>query len=197
MKHFNQDLDMEGKVIIISAPSGAGKTSIVRHLLATGLPLAFSVSATSRLKRESETDAKDYYFITAEEFKSKIEAGDFLEWQEVYKNQYYGSLKSEIERIWKTGKHVLFDVDVVGGLNIKKEYGARAMAIFVKPPHKEVLKERLCCRGTEDSASLEKRMAKAEYELSFEHEFDKVIVNDCLKTAQQETEALVKQFLNL
>jgi guanylate kinase len=187
---------MKGKVIIISAPSGAGKTSIVRHLLTTQLPLAFSVSATSRPKRDYEIDGKDYYFIPISEFKQRIKNGDFLEWEEVYKDQFYGSLKCEIERIWSIGKHVLFDVDVVGALNIKKTYGDDALSIFIKPPHKETLKERLHCRGTEDEQSLEKRIAKAEYELSFENQFDCIIVNDSLATAQEEAAEKILQFIN-
>lgn len=187
---------MEGKVIIISAPSGAGKTSIVKWLLANNLPLSFSVSSTSRPKRSDEVNGKDYYFITVEEFKQQIKDNAFIEWEEVYPNQFYGSLKSEINRIWKSGKHVLFDVDVIGGLNIKRVYGDKALAIFIKPPHIDILKDRLCCRGTEDADSLAKRIDKATYELSFEKRFDVVLVNDILKEAQQETLQVISSFIN-
>jgi guanylate kinase len=188
---------MDGKLIIISAPSGAGKTSIVKHLLDQNFPLAFSVSATSRPKRTNETDKKDYYFLTVEDFKKKIESGAFLEWQEVYPNQFYGTLKSEVERIWRTGHHVIFDVDVLGGLNIKKQFGERALSIFIKPPTIECLKERLASRGTENSHSLKQRMEKAEYELSFENHFDKIVINENLPDAQQEVLRLMKDFLSV
>lgn len=183
------------KLIIISAPSGAGKTSIVKHLLQQDLQLAFSISVTSRPMRPGETDKKDYYFYTVEEFKTKLEAGEFLEWQEVYTNQYYGTLKSEIERIWATGCHVLFDVDVLGGINIKKYYGDKALSIFIKPPTPEILAQRLANRGTETPESLKKRIAKADYELSFEEQFDKVVINDNLQEAQRETELLIRNFI--
>lgn len=187
---------MEGKVIIISAPSGAGKTSIVKYLLANDLPLAFSVSATSRPMRLNEINGKDYYFVSVDEFRRKIAENEFLEWEEVYPDQFYGSLKSEIEQIWSNGKHVLFDVDVIGGLNVKKAFGEKALSIFIKPPHKDMLKERLCCRGTEDEHSLAKRIEKAEFELSFEQQFDEVIINDSLEIAQKETFDKILQFIN-
>lgn len=187
---------MDGKLIIISAPSGAGKTSIVKHLLDQDFPLAFSVSATSRPKRTSETDKKDYYFLTVEDFKKKIDSGAFLEWQEVYPNQFYGTLKSEVDRIWESGHHVIFDVDVLGGLNIKKQFGDRALAIFIKPPTIDCLKKRLASRGTENADSLKQRMEKAEYELSFEKLFDKIVVNENLADAQQEVMHLMKEFLS-
>jgi len=187
---------MDGKLIIISAPSGAGKTSIVKHLLDQDFPLAFSVSATSRPKRTNETDKKDYYFLTVEDFKKKIDSGAFLEWQEVYPNQFYGTLKSEVDRIWASGHHVIFDVDVLGGLNIKKQFGNRALAIFIKPPTIDCLKERLASRGTENADSLKQRMEKAEYELSFEKFFDKIVVNENLADAQQEVMHLMKEFLS-
>jgi len=187
---------MNGKLIIISAPSGAGKTSIVKHLLDQNFPLAFSVSATSRPKRTNETDKIDYYFLSVEDFKKKIDSEEFLEWQEVYPNQFYGTLKSEVERIWKTGHHVIFDVDVLGGLNIKKQFGERALAIFIKPPTLESLKERLASRGTENYHSLKQRMEKAEYELSFENRFDKIVINENLADAQQEVMRLMKDFLS-
>ena len=187
---------MDGKLIIISAPSGAGKTSIVKHLLDQDFPLAFSVSATSRPKRTNETDKKDYYFLTVEDFKKKIDSGAFLEWQEVYPNQFYGTLKSEVDRIWASGHHVIFDVDVLGGLNIKKQFGDRALAIFIKPPTIDCLKKRLASRGTENADSLKQRMEKAEYELSFEKFFDKIVVNENLADAQQEVMHLMKEFLS-
>lgn len=186
---------MSGKLIIVSAPSGAGKTSIVKHLLKEQPNLAFSISATSRAKREGERDGKDYYFLTIDDFKRKLDNDEFLEWQEVYHNQFYGTLKSEIERIWNEGKHVIFDVDVLGGLNLKKIFGDKALAVFIQPPTIEALKERLCGRGTEDEASLKKRLDKAEYELSFADQFDTVIVNDILKTAQEEAVTKVNTFL--
>ena len=186
---------MSGKLIIVSAPSGAGKTSIVKHLLKVQPNLAFSVSATSRAKREGECDGRDYYFLSVDDFKQKLANDEFLEWQEVYVNQYYGTLKSEIERIWATGHHVLFDVDVLGGINIKKYYGDQALSIFIKPPSPEVLAQRLAGRGTETPESLAKRIAKVDYELSFENQFDKVVVNDDLQVAQQETVKLIQDFL--
>ncbi|MBQ6070148.1 MAG: guanylate kinase [Bacteroidales bacterium] len=187
---------MQGKVIIVSAPSGAGKTSIVRHLLQAVPKLQFSISATTRAKRDYETDGKDYYFITSDEFKKRLDNDEFLEWQEVYENQYYGSLKSEVERIWQNGQTVIFDVDVLGGLNIKKFFGGQALAIFIEPPSIEELANRLRNRGTESPESFQKRLDKAEYELSFSPQFDKIILNDVLEQAQQETIQLVKDFLN-
>lgn len=188
---------MQGKVIIVSAPSGAGKTSIVRHLLQAVPELQFSISATTRARREYEIDGEDYYFITPEEFKNRLSKDEFLEWQEVYKNQYYGSLKSEVERIWKNGQTVIFDVDVFGGLNIKNFYGEHALAIFIEPPSTEELAKRLRGRGTETPESLQKRLDKAEYEISFAGRFDKVILNDTLSKAQEEVISIVKDFLQL
>ena len=186
---------MEGKVIIVSAPSGAGKTSIVRHLLEEVPELKFSISATTRHKRDYEEDGKDYYFITPENFKERLANDEFLEWQEVYDNQYYGSLKCEVERIWNNGQTVIFDVDVLGGLNIKKFYGDNALAVFIEPPTIEELVNRLKKRGTETEESLKKRVDKAEYEMSFANQFDKIVLNDDLKTAQQEMIDLVRDFL--
>lgn len=186
---------MSGKLVIVSAPSGAGKTSIVKHLLNEQPKLSFSISATSRAKREGECDGKDYYFLTVDDFKKKMVNDEFIEWQEVYHNQFYGTLKSEIERIWNEGKHVIFDVDVLGGLNLKKIFGDKALAVFIQPPTVDALKDRLRGRGTEDEASLKKRLDKAEYELSFANQFDIVIVNDKLKTAQEETLSKVNEFL--
>lgn len=186
---------MQGKVIIVSAPSGAGKTSIVRHLLEAVPELKFSISATTRHKRDYEEDGKDYYFITPENFKERLANDEFLEWQEVYKDQFYGSLKSEVERIWENGGTVIFDVDVLGGLNIKKFYGDKALAVFIEPPTMEELVNRLKKRGTETEESLKKRVDKAEYELSFANQFDKIVLNDDLATAQGEMIDLVREFL--
>ena len=186
---------MKGKVIIVSAPSGAGKTSIVRHLLEQVPDLKFSISATTRPKRDYEIDGKDYYFLTPEQFKERLANDEFLEWQEVYADQFYGSLKSEVERIWSNGQAVIFDVDVLGGLNIKKFYGDEALSVFIEPPTMEELENRLKNRGTETDASLKKRLAKAEYELSFARQFDRIVLNDDLKTAQQEMIDLVRDFL--
>lgn len=186
---------MQTKLIVVSAPSGAGKTSIVRHLLEKFPELSFSVSATTRAKRGMEVDGHDYYFISVPEFQSRIENGAFLEWQEVYAGQYYGSLKSEVDRLGADGKVVIFDVDVLGGLNIKKYYGDRALSVFIQPPTLESLGERLRGRGTETPESLKKRLDKAAYELSFAPQFDVVVVNDDLPTAQREAENHIHQFL--
>ncbi len=186
---------MNGKLIIFSAPSGAGKTTIVKQLLAAGLPLSFSISACSRGKREGETNGKDYYFLSADEFKSKIEKGEFLEWEEVYPGNYYGTLKSEIERIWEDGKHVIFDVDVVGGLNIKKAYPEKSLTLFVQPPSLETLKNRLQNRSTETEENIQKRLAKADFELSFSSKFDVIIVNDDLGKAIEESKEKVLNFI--
>jgi len=188
---------MKGKLIIFSAPSGAGKTTIVRHLLKKNLNLEFSVSATSRAPRHNETHGKDYYFLSAEEFKKKITNGEFLEWEEVYKGVYYGSLKSEVERIRNHGKNVIFDVDVVGGLDIKKIYGDEALAIFVQPPSVDELRIRLQNRSTETEEKIQMRIAKAEQELSFASEFDVIITNNDLTQACKEAENLIRDFLGI
>lgn len=187
---------MSGKVIVFSAPSGAGKTSIVKHILDFLPELSFSTSATTRAKRHGEVNGKDYHFMTVEDFKKGIENNDFLEWEEVYDNQFYGTLKSEIEKIWDAGKTVIFDVDVKGGINIKKYFGDNALAIFIEPPTIEELGRRLRNRGTENDESLKKRVEKAEYELTFAPLFDKVILNDDLDTARREAVSAVKDFLN-
>lgn len=186
---------MKGKLIIFSAPSGAGKTTIVRHLLDRKLNLEFSVSATSRAPRPNETNGKDYYFLTEKEFKQKIENNEFLEWEEVYNGVYYGSLKSEVERIRNLGKNVIFDVDVVGGLNIKKFYGDEALAIFVQPPSVEELRKRLISRSTETEEKIQMRIAKAEHELSFAKQFDKLVTNNDLEQACREAEELIREFI--
>lgn len=183
------------KLIIVSAPSGAGKTTIVRHLLSLPLPLSFSVSATSRAPRSGETDGKDYYFLSTSEFRKKIDEDAFLEWEEVYTGTYYGTLKSEVDRIWALGSSVVFDVDVVGGLNIKLLYGERALAIFVHPPSVEVLTQRLQGRSTECEEKIAMRIAKAEYELGFAPRFDMILVNDDLATTLRESEKIVREFL--
>lgn len=186
----------QGKAIIFSAPSGAGKTTIVKHLLSKDFGLVFSVSATSRECRHNETHAKDYYFLKPEEFEKKIQDQEFIEWEEVYSGTKYGTLKEEIERIWKLGKHVIFDVDVVGGLNLKKHFGDKALAIFVQPPSVEVLRERLIGRGTETTASLLKRVDKAESELQRASDFEVTILNDTLENSLPAAERIVTAFLN-
>ena len=185
-----------GKLIVISAPSGAGKTSIVHHLLKNMPELSFSVSACSREKRDNETHGKDYYFLGVEGFQNKIKEAAFLEWEEVYENQYYGTLKSEIERIWSEGKTVIFDVDVIGGLNIKKQYPKECLSLFIMPPSVDVLRERLSGRGTESEAKLEMRLEKAEQEILKNQEFDKVILNDDFGIACEETMAVITNFIN-
>lgn len=187
---------MQGRLIIVSAPSGAGKTSIVKYVLDNIPQLAFSISATSRSKRKNEQNGKDYYFLTADDFKRKLANDEFLEWQEVYPNQFYGTLKSEVERLWNEGKHVIFDVDVLGGLNIKKAFGKQALAVFIQPPTVEALRERLSGRGTENPESLKKRLDKAEYELSFAPQFDTIIINDVLASAQKEAVQKISDFLS-
>ncbi|WP_319592092.1 guanylate kinase [uncultured Draconibacterium sp.] len=186
---------MKGKLIIFSAPSGAGKTTIVKHLLQQGFDLEFSISATSREPRHTETHGKDYYFLSGEEFLAKVENDEFLEWEEVYKGTSYGTLKSEVERIREQGKNVVFDVDVVGGLNIKKYYGDEALAVFVQPPSVEELRNRLVGRSTDSEEKIAMRVAKAEHELSFAKQFDVVIINDKLEDAIVEAERIISEFL--
>lgn len=186
----------KGKLLIFSAPSGSGKTTLVKHLLQNMDNLCFSVSATSRAPRTGEIDGKDYYFISQEEFQKKIEHKEFLEWEEVYKGTCYGTLLSEVEQLRSDRKNVLFDVDVVGGLNIKKYYGDEALAVFVKAPSVEVLKQRLIVRSTDSMESIQKRIDKAEWEMSFEKDFDVVIVNDNLEKAQKEILYIVNCFLS-
>jgi len=185
-----------GKLIVISAPSGAGKTSIVHYLLKELPNLCFSISATSRVKRDNEFDGKDYHFLGVEQFKQKIKEDAFLEWEEVYDNQYYGTLKSEIDRIWNIEKTVIFDVDVAGGINIKKQYPSECLSIFIMPPSIEVLKERLKNRGSESEESLAKRLSKAEEEISQNQKFDMVILNDDLQIACTETKEVIINFIH-
>ncbi len=192
---MNQDF-ATSKIIIFSAPSGAGKTTIVKYLLANNPNLGFSVSACTRSKREGEQNGKDYYFLNPEEFKEKMDKGEFVEWQEVYENLYYGTLKSEVERLWNLGKAVVFDVDVKGGVNLKKYYGDKALAIFVKPPSMDVLKERLRTRNTETPESLQKRFAKMEQEMDFEKYFDLALLNENLEETFEKAKSMVNDFLN-
>lgn len=184
------------KLIIFSAPSGSGKTTVVQHLLKEmGDELAFSISATTRKKRPSETEGKDYYFLEESDFRQKLVADEFLEYEEVYKGLLYGTLFSEVKRVWAQGKTIVFDVDVQGGLNIKKQFGDKALAVFLRPPSIEVLMERLRKRDTEVEHHLQERIDKAKFELGFENQFDKVIINDDLNTALAEAENVVKDFL--
>ena len=186
----------QGKLIVFSAPSGSGKTTIVHHLLGVReLNLDFSISATSRERRGSEIDGRDYYFIKPEAFRKHIENEDFVEWEEVYKDNYYGTLRSELERIWSEGKHAIFDIDVVGGLNIKQKYPERTLAVFVKAPSLEEMERRLRERRTDSEEKIAERVAKAEREMGFAKEFDVILVNDDLEKAKKEAERLVESFI--
>jgi len=185
----------KGKVLIFSAPSGAGKTTICHYLLGLNLKLEFSVSACSRKKRDGEVNGKDYHFLSVDEFKTKIAADDFIEWQEVYNYSFYGTLKSEVERIWNSGNHVLFDVDVHGGINLKKKFGENSLSVFIMPPSIEELEKRLYARSTDSVDAIEKRIAKAKEEISFAHNFDVIIENNNLEKAFAETYNCVKKFL--
>ena len=186
---------MEGKVIIFSAPSGSGKSTIINHLLKQNLGLEFSISATCRKPRGEEKNGREYYFFSLEEFKKRIENGEFLEFEEVYPGGFYGTLKSELERIWVKGNTVLFDVDVVGGLNIKKKFGDHALTIFIQPPSVEELEKRLIGRATDSIDKIKERVSKAAYEMTFAEKFDTIIVNDKLENALAEAESKVKAFL--
>jgi len=186
---------MEGKLVIISGPSGTGKTTIVKHLLDSGLNLAFSVSATTREPRVDEKHGTDYFFLSVEEFRRRIEKQEFVEWEEVYNNILYGTLKGEMQRIWSNGCHVLFDVDVKGGINLKKIYGNRAIALFIMPPSIEDLRKRLAKRGSETPEKVKIRVAKAEEELKLSNQFDTIIVNKILDVAKEETLQMVSSFL--
>lgn len=187
---------MAGKLIIFSAPSGSGKSTIINYLLKQHLNLHFSISATSRAPRGTEKNGVEYYFLTPDEFRARIANDEFLEYEEVYTDKYYGTLKSEVERILNEGNNVIFDVDVVGGCNIKKFYGDRALSVFIQPPCIETLRKRLEGRGTDAPEVIESRIAKAEFELGFIPHFDVVIVNDDLKTAQAEALEVIKKFLS-
>ena len=185
---------MQGKLIIFSAPSGSGKSTIINYLLQQNLNIAFSISATSRAPRGNEKNGVEYYFMSPEEFKKKIANNEFLEYEEVYTDKFYGTLKCEVERLMNEGKNVIFDVDVIGGLNIKKIYGNRALSIFIQPPSVEILRQRLISRGTDEADVIECRLNKAEYELSFAPQFDVVIINDNLETAQKQTLQVIQEF---
>lgn len=186
----------DGKLIVFSAPSGSGKTTIVRYLLAQEeLKLDFSISATSRAPRGNEVNGKDYYFLSLEEFKKKIKNDEFLEWEEVYRDNFYGTLKSEVERIWAKGKNVIFDIDVVGGLDIKNIYPEKTLAVFVKPPSIEELKIRLKKRQTESADKINMRVAKASIELATAPQFDHIIINNDLNTALEKAYSLVSEFV--
>jgi len=189
-------MTQKGKLIIFSAPSGAGKTTIVKHLLKQDFGLEFSISATSRAPRHTETNGVDYYFLQPEEFQQKIAADEFLEWEEVYKGTCYGTLKAEVERIRNKGNHVVFDVDVIGGINIKKFYGDEALAVFVQPPSIEELRNRLVGRSTDSMDIIDKRVAKAEYELTFAPKFDVILVSQQLEVTLANAEKLVTDFIN-
>ncbi|MBC7525250.1 MAG: guanylate kinase [Flavobacterium sp.] len=187
----------KGKLLVFSAPSGSGKTTIVRHLLAQkDLNLEFSISCATREPRGQEVDGKDYYFITWDEFKKHIKAEEFVEWEEVYTNNYYGTLKSEVERIWAKGKNVIFDIDVSGGLRIKSKFPQETLAVFVKPPSVDELKRRLKERSTESDEKINMRIAKAHVELATAPQFDKVIKNYDLNVAKQDAYELVKKFIS-
>lgn len=186
-----------GKVLIFTAPSGSGKTTIVRHLLNKYDFLGFSVSATTRKKRPHEEEGKDYYFISKDAFSKKIKNNEFIEWEEVYQDQYYGTLKSEINRVWEEGKHIVFDIEVKGATNIKKLYGDQALSVFIKVPTLQELVRRLKARRTESDKNLKKRIRRIKKELTFEKSFDKVLINDDLEKSLHEAEQLVLNFLDI
>lgn len=187
---------MKNKMIIISAPSGAGKTTLVKHLLSVRNDIEFSISACSRAKRDGELDGRDYYFMKKEEFKRKIENNEFIEWEEVYPGSYYGTLQSELYRIWNEGKHVVFDVDVVGGLNIKKQFSENTLAVFIQPPSLEVLEMRIRKRQSDSDDKIRERINKAEWEMTFANEFDRIVVNNEISEAKTDLLNLVNEFLN-
>ena len=187
--------NFSGKVIIVSAPSGAGKTTLVKRLLNSNLPIEFSISACNRNPRENETDKKDYYFLSTEEFKSKIKWNKFIEWEEVYPNNFYGTLKEEINRIWNLNNNVIFDVDVVGGISLKKYFSKNALSIFIKPPSLEELSKRLKKRNTESTQSLKTRLEKSNNEMKYLSKYDQIIENDNLDIASQKIREIVKTFL--
>ena len=186
---------MTGKLIIFSAPSGSGKSTIINYLMQQNLGLAFSISATSRAPRGTEQHGVEYFFLTPEEFREHIAAGEFLEYEEVYPDRFYGTLKAQVERQLEAGQHVVFDVDVVGGCNIKEFYGNRALSLFIQPPSIEELRRRLEGRGTDASEVIQQRIDKAEHELSFAPKFDRIIINDNLETAKAEALSIIKEFV--
>lgn len=184
------------KAIIVAAPSGSGKTTIVKHLLKRIPQLKFSISATSRKKREGETDKQDYYFLNKDEMTERIRKGEFVEWEEVYSGSFYGTLKSEVERIWADGDVIIFDVDVNGAINLKEYFKKDGLSIFIRVRDLSELEQRLKARGTEDIESLRKRIEKVESEMAYQSSFDVVVTNDVLETAKKETEEIVKNFIN-
>jgi guanylate kinase len=186
---------VQGKLVILSAPSGAGKSTIIKHILDKELPLEFSISATSRKPRGNEKNGVEYHFLTPEHFKAKIKEGDFIEYEEVYLDRFYGTLKSEVEKKLAEGKNIILDVDVAGGLNIKKMYGKNALLIFIYPPSIEELQSRLEKRGTETPEVIADRVSKATYELSLASKYDAIVVNDRLENAKKETIELINKFL--
>lgn len=188
---------MQGKLIIFSAPSGSGKSTIINYLLQQDLNLHFSISATSRPPRGTEQNGVEYFFLSPEEFKQRIADGEFLEYEEVYQDRFYGTLKAQVEKQLAAGQNVIFDVDVVGGCNIKQFYGSRALSVFIQPPSVEELRKRLNGRGTDTPEVIESRIAKAEFELGYAPKFDVVVVNDDLQAAQAEALAVIRQFLNV
>ena len=187
--------NFKGKAIIISAPSGAGKTTLVKRLLKTNLPIKFSISACSRKPRENEINGKDYYFLTIDEFKTQIQNKSFVEWEEVYKNNFYGTLKDEIDGIWNIQKHVIFDVDVLGGISLKKYFGKNAISIFIKPPSLKTLSQRLVKRNTENEASISSRIEKSKKEMDYINQFDYIIENDDLNDATKNIIGVVEEFI--
>lgn len=195
MNSSQLNIKKENRVLIFSAPSGAGKTTVVRHLLNKYSCLGFSISATSRKARGEEKDGREYFFMSTEEFKKKIAAGEFVEYEEVYAGFYYGTLKNEVERIWGLGKIIVFDIDVKGAVNLKRLYGENALAVFVKPPSIEILRERLVARGTDTEEAIERRIAKAKEELLFTEYFDEVLTNKNLVKCLLESEKIVEKFI--
>ena len=184
------------KLIILSAPSGAGKSTIINALMERGLKLEFSISACNRKARAGEEHAIDYYFLSTTEFQERIKQDAFIEWEEVYENHFYGTLKSELERIEERGNHMVFDIDIVGGLNLKKQFGDQALALFIMPPSVEELEKRLRSRGTDSDENIKIRIAKAEHEISFAKEFDKIVINKNIESAITETESIIRTFIN-
>ncbi len=188
-------MSASGKLIVFTAPSGAGKSTVVRHLLHRFGDLAFSVSATTRSPREGEVDGREYYFISADAFRQKVNNGQFIEWEEVYPGLFYGTLRSEAERLWAEGKSIIFDIDVKGALNLKRQYGKNCLTVFIKPPSIDILIERLKGRGTESEESLAKRIERVREELGYENSFDRVLVNDILSNTLRDAEQIVQIFI--